>query len=314
MDYKELEIWVDRFLGKLVNDKKSVNTISSYKTTLNGLLSYVKTNYKSDFNFKNTVYEYIDSFGEDLSPGSINTKRAGIRSFISFLYGRDLIKADFSGNIANLKNNSKIKEILDPSEIKEILNYLSDELKNANGYSIYHKARDLTLFVFMLYTATRRGEVVKVKFSDIDFINNEIRILGKGNKERIVPLKQELKEYLYNFRDIIEKLHEAGFNVKSDYIFRSERLNSANNQKDKPMTPRNVLKIIKRVCEDAGIEKNITAHTLRHIFASYAIQGNMNIRALSDILGHSETSTTLNIYAHVISNEIKKSEMNKLEY
>ena len=314
MDHRKLHGYVEKYKKKLKSDRKSKNTILSYNTCLNDFLSFIKDTYEGEFELKDATMDYIDSLSGELKVGSINTKRSGIRSFISFLYERDYIKEDFSHYIKNLKNNRKQIDILEPEEIKLLINYLTDELKKAKGYNIYPKARNLTLIIFMLYTATRRGEVVNVKFSDIDFINNEIRILGKGNKERIVPLRQEVKDSLYNFRDIIEKLHNADYNVKSDYVFRSERVNPQTGLKDTPMTARNVLKIVKSSCKKAGIEKNITAHSLRHIFASYAIQSNVNLRALSDILGHSNTSTTLDIYSHVISNELKKQEMNKLEY
>lgn len=314
MDYKKLRVCVDRYIKKLESDRKSKNTIVSYNSCLNHFLGYVKETYEGEFDFKDATLNFIDSLGGELKVGSINTKRSCIRSFTSFLYERNHTKEDFSHYIKNLRNNTKETEILEPDEIKKLLNYLTDELKNAKGYSVYPKARNLTLVVFMLYTATRRGEVVSLKFSDIDFINNEIRVLGKGNKERIIPLRPEVKESLYNFRDIVEKLHNAGYNVKSDFVFRSERVNPDTGLKDSPMSARNVLKIVKNSCINTGIDKNITAHSLRHTFASYAIQGNINIRVLSDILGHSATSTTINIYAHVISNEIKKQEMAKLQY
>lgn len=314
MNYKELSSYIDKYMKRLKSDRKSKNTIISYTTCLNDLLDYVEVEHEDEFDFKDTVMDYIDNLGEKLRVGSINTKRSCIRSFVSFLHERDYIQENFSDYIKNLRDHKRKIEILEPDEIKQLLNHLTDELKNANGYNIYSKARNLTMIIFMLYTATRRAEVVSVKFSDIDFINNEIKILGKGNKERIIPLRTEVKESLYNFRDIIEKLHNEGFNVKSDYVFRSERVNTETGLKDSPMTARNVLKIVKNSCRNAGIEKNITAHSLRHIFASYAIQGNINIRVLSDILGHSSTSTTLDIYSHVISNDIKKQEMNKLEY
>ncbi|WP_422486891.1 tyrosine-type recombinase/integrase [Gudongella sp. DL1XJH-153] len=314
MDYIILKEQVQKFRRNMEAERKSPNTVSTYNVALNGLLEYAAENTEGDFEFKELVFDYIDNLSADLKPSSINIKRSAIRSFVTFLKERGAIDEDFSSYIKSIRNNKKKKDILEPKEIKQLLNHLSNELKEASGYNVYHKARNLTMVVFMLYTATRRGEVVKVKFSDIDFINNEIKVLGKGDKERIIPLKAELKESLYNFRDIIEKLHIADYNVKSDYLFRSERVNPATQEKDSPMTPRNVLLIVKKACKKAGIEKNITAHSLRHIFASYAIQNNMNIRALSDILGHSSTSITLDIYSHIISNEIKQSEMGKLEY
>lgn len=314
MEILELELVIDRYINKLINDKMSNHTIMSYRKTLKDMYDCFKNNDVNVSDLKKEVLGYVDALGSQYKASTINSKRSAIRSFISFLFEREYIDEDFSGKINNLKLNKVSHEILEPQEITKLLNYLAEDIKGATGYSIYFKVRNLTLIMFMLYTGTRRSEVVGVRFDDIDFINNEVKVLGKGNKERIIPLKSELKECLYNFRDTIEKLDKAGFNVKSQYLFRSERINQRTKQKDSPMVPRNVLKLVKQLCSEAGIEKNITAHTLRHVFASYLIYNNVNIRSLSDLLGHSVTSTTLNVYAHIINSEMNKKEMDKLEY
>lgn len=314
MTLEQFKDLVNKFIKRCESDRLSNNTARGYFSTLNGLSEYIDESYEGEFDIKDVVFDYIDNLNSEYSNSTINTKRSGIRSFVSFLYERGYIQEDFSPSIRSVKTIREPREILEPDEIKEVLNYLINELNNAEGYDVYYKARNLLLFNFMLYTGTRRAEVVMIKLSDIDFFNDSIKIYGKGNKIRVIPLVPVLKQHLYEFRDLLEKMDSLGYNVKGEYLFRSEWKNKKTKEKDRPMTPRNVLKIIKDTCSKVGIEKNITAHSLRHTFASYGLQNQMNIKALADILGHSNPSTTVNIYSHVINMEMKKQEMDKIKY
>lgn len=314
MDIEKLKQYKDEYIKKLESDRKSSSTIKSYSYHIDNMIESIKNNYSDDFDVKIVILDYIDNLNVEYKTTTINIIRSAVRGFITFMKSRDYIKEDFGGNITLLREDITPKEVLKPSEIESIFNTLISELKKAEGYKIYHKARNLALFSFLLYTGIRRGEVVKIRWKDIDFINNVISVTGKGNKTRVIPLLPDLKQQLYSYRDIIEQMNNAGYNVKSEYLFRSEKINRKTNKKDKPMTGKNVEVIIKEICAASGIKKNITPHNIRHTFASYAIKNKMNLPSLSDILGHANLSTTLNIYAHEISMEEKKREMKKVRF
>ena len=314
MNIEDLIQHKKQYIKKLESDKKASLTIKSYSYNLDKMMEYIENNCGDEFNIKTTILAYIDNLDKSYKATTINTIRSAIRGFISFLHSREYIKEDFGGSITFLKEYTTPKEILEPGEIDKVYNVLVSELKGAKGYNVFYKARNFILFAFLLYTGVRRSEVVKVKWSDIDFINNEITIIGKGNKTRIIPLKTELKQQLYTYRDILEQMNMVGYNVKSEYIFRSEKRNKITKLKDKPMTGKNVEIIIKDICNKAGVEKNITPHSIRHTFASYGIKNGMNPPSLTDILGHSAQSTTLNIYTHEISMREKKKEMEKIKF
>nr|WP_276536721.1 tyrosine-type recombinase/integrase [Tissierella carlieri] len=227
---------------------------------------------------------------------------------------REYISEDFGGNIGVLKEDKPPKEVLEPKEIETIFGILVSELKEATGYNVFFKARNLALFNYLLETGVRRGESVIVKWNDIDFINNQIRVVGKGNKTRIVPLRPDLKQQLYMYRDILEQLNDAGYNVKSEYLFRSEKRNKVTKEKDRPMTGRNVALIIKGLIKKAGIKKDISPHNLRHNFASYGVKNGASYVSIADTLGHATVSTFTNIYAHEISLEEKKKEIGKINF
>lgn len=314
MNIEELRSHKEQYMKKLESDRKSSLTIKSYGYHLDKMIEYIGDNYSGEFDVKSVILDYVDNLSKEYEITTINAIRSAIRGFISFMKSRDYIKEDFSGNIELLKEDTTSKEILEPVEIEKIFNILISELKEAEGYNVFFKSRNLTLFTFLLYTGVRRSEAVKVKWNDIDFINNEINIIGKGNKTRIIPLLPDLKQQLYSYRDVLEQMDRARYNVKSEYLFRSEKRNKKTKEKNIPMTGKNVEIIIKDVCNKAEIKKNITPHSIRHTFASYGIKNKMNLPSLSDILGHSNLSTTLNIYAHEISMEEKKREMEKIKF
>lgn len=314
MTVEELINFKEQYIRKLESEKKSSLTINSYSHNLDRMIKYIDKKYTSDFNVKIALLDYIDNIDVEYKATTINTYRAPVRGFISFMQSRNYISEDFGGNIGVLKEDKPPKEILEPKEIERILNILSSELKEAEGYTIFFKARNLALFTFLLNTGVRRAEVVKVKWPDIDFIKNEVKVIGKGNKTRIVPLRPDLKQQLYMYRDIIEQLDNAGYNVKSEYLFRSEMRNKLTKVKDKPMTPRNVATIIKDLREKADIQKKISPHNVRHSFASYGIKNKVSDISMADTLGHSNISTYHNIYAHEISMEEKKKEIGKIRF
>ena len=314
MNIEELKKHKKQYMKKLESDRKSSLTIKSYGYHLDKMIEYIGDNYSGELDVKSVILDYVDNLSKEYEITTINAIRSAIRGFISFMKGRDYIKEDFGGNIELLKEDTTPKVILEPKEIERIFNVLISEFKKAEGYNVFFKSRNLALFTFLLYTGVRRSEAVKVKWNDIDFINNEINVIGKGNKTRVIPLLPDLKQQLYSYRDILEQMDGAGYNVKSEYLFRSEKRNKKTKEKDMPMTGKNVEIIIKDISHKAGIKKNITPHIIRHTFASYGIKNKMNLPSLSEILGHSNLSTTLNIYAHEISMEEKKREMKKVRF
>lgn len=310
-----LRQYKEQYIKKLNSDRKSSLTIDNYNYNLNKMINYIKDRYDGNkFEIKIAILDYIDNLNEEYEIATINTIRSTIRSFVSFMKERDYINENFGASISFLKNDTKAKEVLEPKEIEKVFEILVSELKDAERYNIFFKIRNLTLFTCFLYTGIRRFEAVKIKWNDIDFINNKITVLGKGNKTRMIPLLPDLKQQLYSYRDILEQMSMKGYNVKSEYLFRSEKRNKITKKKDVPMTGKNAEVIIKDIINKAGIKKNITPRSIRHTFASYGIKNRINLPSLSNILGHSKKSTTLNIYVHEISIEEKKKEMEKIKF
>jgi integrase/recombinase XerD len=148
----------------------------------------------------------------------------------------------------------------------------------------------------LLYaTGLRVSELINLKFNDIDLANDFVRVIGKGSKERIVPINESAVKwmtlYLKDYRPTILK------NKNSEYLFISNAL--------KPISRQGFFKIVKQEVVRAGIKKDVSPHVLRHSFATHLLNHGADLRVIQELLGHSDISTT-QIYTHLVNEKIKK--------
>lgn len=316
MNLAILESNAEKFIKMLASEKKSKHTIANYSSSIGSFIKHVRVHKgSSDFNFKETVFEYIDSVNPCYSTNTINTRRNIIKSFVNYLSDRGYIEESFSRNIKLLRrDSSKTKEVLEPFEIERLLEAANGDISEAAGYNIYHKVRNRLLLVMLLFTGMRRSELACLKWSDVNTRTNEITVTGKGNKTRIVPLRKEIRYELMDFRELISEFEGRGYSMNTSYIFGSEHRNKRTKKKDDHINPKTIEIIIASLVKKAGISKNITPHNLRHNFASYAVKSGMSIPTLSGILGHASPDITMKIYAHEISKEEREKQMSKLDF
>ena len=140
----------------------------------------------------------------------------------------------------------------------------------------------------------RVSELVNLKVSNIDFDECIIRVFGKGSKERIVPINNSalnaLKTYINDYRNYLLKTND------SDYVFI--------NNLSKPITRQGFFKILKKICEENGINKHVSPHTLRHSFATHLLNNGADLRVIQELLGHTNLTTT-QIYSHISNEKVK---------
>lgn len=322
----EIDKAIDHFENYLKNLRKSKRTIKNYKLDLLDFQKYLlgekgKT-ILQEKDFKRVCLSYIDSLNtyedvdevKEYAPSSLNRKRTSMRMFIRFLKERDYISEDFRSQIHSIRKRKHIPDILTVAEIEEVDKLLNKEISEANTkHLLYIKMRNKLMFYLFLYLGVRVSELLKLKWEHIDFLKDEILIeAGKGDKPRVIPLKPELKLLIYSYKDVVQSISNDGRDYSGGfkgYIFYSNIRN-----KDISLNPKTAERVIKDLVKNAGIEKNITPHSLRHTMASHGIQSKMNIAVLASILGHSTPVITLDIYTHVISEEQRKEEMKKLSY
>jgi integrase/recombinase XerD len=205
---------------------------------------------------------------------------SGIKSFYKFLLIEDFLRVDPTELLESPKIGTKLPEVLSVDEINRILD--SVDLSAPTGQ------RNRAMLEVLYSCGLRVSELVRLRYPDIYFDEEFIRIEGKGRKQRLVPISQaaihEIKNYLYDRRRItVQKGSE-------DILFL--------NQRGAGLSRVMVFHIIKAQAELAGIKKTISPHTFRHSFATHLLEGGANLRAIQQMLGH-EKITTTELYTHI---------------
>jgi integrase/recombinase XerD len=273
------------FIAYITVEKRlSENTILAYKTDISKFINFIKI---KKINLDNVEYcdiidflAYIKSFG--LSSNSIYRLILSIKQFYKFLNFEKLIKKNPVSYITFPKVPKKLPSVLTFEEIMCLLNSIDAR----NETNIRNKA-----MIELLYaTGLRISELINLKFSDINFKDCFLRIVGKGEKERIVPFCEKAKDFL----NIYISKRKDNYN-ENDNVFIS-RLG-------KKLSRVEFWRQFKNIVKNAGIIKNITPHIIRHSFATHLLSGGADIRFIQEMLGHSSITTT-QIYTHLDKDKI----------
>ena len=282
-----IDTYIDEFIEYLIIDKKySENTIKSYKNDLKKFENYIKKQI-NNIN-ENDIKNYIKNLNkENDDTKTISHNISTLRSFYKFL----LIEKKVKSNPMEYIELPKIRKTLPKTlSIEEIDKLLDIKLKDAFSY------RNKAMLELMYSSGLRVSELVNVNIHDIDTSNCIIRIMGKGSKERIVPLGDYAINYLELYlKEYREKLVKKEMN---DYLFL--------NNHGKKMTRQGFFKILKQLAKEKNIKTEFSPHTLRHSFATHLLNGGADLRSIQEMLGHESISTT-QIYTHVSKEKLKEN-------
>ena len=280
-----LDDLINEFCTYLLIDKNySKNTIDAYRNDLEMFNKFVnKTiNNIDDSDIKNYLKYLKDNKHNERS---IARNTSSLRSFYKFLIINKHVKTNPMENITSIKLSKKLPDILTIDEINKIL-----DIKITDNYSVRNKA-----MLELIYAAGLRvSELINLKTYDIDIEENIVRTIGKGSKERIIPIGEYATNALNSYLSIRYTFLKKEIN---DYLFL--------NNHGKKMTRQGFFKIIKKLVQDNNIKKDISPHTLRHSFATHMINNGADLRTIQELLGHSDISTT-QIYTHVSTEKLKQ--------
>jgi integrase/recombinase XerD len=228
-----------------------------------------------------------DQKGKGLEASSLRIGLVHLKIFFRFLVSRNLIEADSAEPLLSPKTGSYLPETLHEVQIVTLLE--SIDTTRPLG------SRDLAILELFYASGLRLAEVCTVRLETLDLDDGFIRVTGKGNKTRIVPVGRRarvaLEHYLANERPKLVKPHT------SSHLFLSVR--------GGPLSPDRVRQIVKHRAKQAGIEQNMYPHLLRHSFATHLLQNGADLRVIQELLGHADIATT-QIYTHVDDQRLKK--------
>ncbi|APC48377.1 site-specific tyrosine recombinase XerD [Virgibacillus halodenitrificans] len=268
----------------------SENTLISYKRDLTQYINYLsKVELKSDWAtvHRNDIIAFLQMLKDaGKSAASIARYTSSIRSFHQFLIREQLVQQDASLHIESPRKERKLPDVLSEKDIDSLL-----AISGEKPLELRNKA----MLELLYATGLRVSEMINLKVSDLHLTMGFVQCVGKGNKERIVPLGdiaiKSLEEYIRKGRSILGKNNKDG-----NVLFL--------NQHGRPLTRQGFWKILKANANRAGIQKKITPHTLRHSFATHLLENGADLRVVQEMLGHVDISTT-QIYTHVTKTRLK---------
>lgn len=271
----------------------SGNTLEAYILDINKLLKFLKDNGISPEAAKLSDIQCFAASLHDIgiSPRSQCRILSGVRAFYRYLYLDGYIKDDPTELLESPKLGDHLPEVLTTEEV--------DRLEQAIDLSKWEGQRNKAIIEVLFSCGLRVSELVNLKMSALYLDEQFVRIMGKGNKERLVPISENAIEQLKYW--FIDRSH---MNIKpgeEDYVFL--------NRRGAHLTRTMILIMIKRLGTEAGIQKTISPHTLRHSFATALLEGGADLRAIQSMLGHESIGTT-EIYTHIDTHTLREEILN----
>lgn len=280
------------FLHYLIVEKGlAENTIQSYRRDISAYLIFIEKKLQiNDINHVTRVHimQFLSCLkDEGKSARTIARHIASIRSFHHFLILDKIVDHDPTVHIETPHPELKLPKVLNTDEVDTLLN--TPDLTTTLGL------RDKAMLELMYATGMRVSELVNLNINDVHLSLGFVRCLGKGNKERIIPIGKMATEAL---KEYLEKARPKLINQKNktDSLFM--------NHHGQRLSRQGFWKILKQMAVKAGIEKELTPHTLRHSFATHLLENGADLRSVQELLGHSDISTT-QIYTHVTKTRLK---------
>lgn len=266
-------------------------TVSAYESDLNKYVAWLQTHgiTKPDDIAKQDVEDYIAALDADGESARSKARRlASIHEFHRFALAQHAVSADVAASVKAPKGASVLPDVLSVDEVSQLLDAAA-----VGGSTDPVVLRDKALLEFMYATGCRVSEAVGTNLDDIDLEEKVVRLMGKGSKQRLVPLgsyaRNSVVVYLNAGRGELERRSTAKV---------PERRALFLNKRGKRISRQSVWEIVKTAGERAGITKPLHPHTLRHSFATHLIQGGADVRTVQELLGHASVTTT-QIYTHV---------------
>ncbi|MFD2445926.1 site-specific tyrosine recombinase XerD [Bacillus sp. CGMCC 1.16607] len=268
------------------------NTIVSYERDLKSYLSFLKNiENKHDLNEikRGQIVHFLGHLKKQgKSSKTLARHTASIRAFHQFLIREKVVDHDPTVHIESPQLERTLPKVLSMEEVETLLE--SPKLMNHFGY------RDKAMLELLYATGMRVSELIGLNNGDVHLSLGFVRCIGKGNKERIIPIGSTAANVLQDYID------------KARYKFLSSRQREEAlflNHHGKRLTRQGFWKILKKLVAEAGIEKELTPHTLRHSFATHLLENGADLRAVQEMLGHADISTT-QIYTHVTKTRLKE--------
>lgn len=269
----------------------SLNTSDSYSRDLEKLLFFLENNSikQSPIDIDNEAIQgFIYEVAKHVNPRSQARIISGLRSFFDYLVFEDYRKTNPTDLIETPKIGRKLPDTLSEIEINNLIDAI--DLSHPQG------ERNRTILETIYSCGLRVSELITLRMSDLFFEEGFIRVIGKGNKQRFVPIHQNAQKYILIYINEIRN-HIQSKKGFEDIVFL--------NRRGKGLTRQMIFTILKDLSIKINLKKKISPHTLRHSFATHLLENGADLRAIQQMLGH-ESITTTEVYVHLDKSHLKK--------
>ena len=282
-------VMIDRFIQYIETEKRySALTVKAYRRDMDRFALYMKEAYEvRDLTEVNTLL--VRSFlvylkDEGLSNRSINRMISTLKTFYKYCLREGLVRKSPMTGVRNLKLPKNLVKFVPESDINKV------SFENCDDYTI---KRDELLFEILYQTGIRKAELIGLRDVDVDDVESRIKVLGKRNKERFIPIGSELLRMIAHY----QALRDESFEVHADRLLL--------NDKGEEMTPYFVYNKVHQILEEVTSLRQKSPHVLRHTFATHLLDEGASLLAIQKLLGHTELATT-QVYAHNTIEQLKK--------
>lgn len=270
----------------------SANTVTSYKRDIEKYLTFLteKKITQLDEVSRFEILDFLQTLRQSgAADNSIIRMVSSLRKFHQYLKRESIVSDDPMQLIDTPKKASTLPKAISPQAVEQLL--------EAPDTTTPLGVRDRTILELMYATGLRISELVNLKLSDMHLTMGFIQTMGKGEKERIIPLGEIASQWLNHYLDGARVYLQDQSAETSEYVFLNSR--------GKSLSRQGVWKKVKQLALEAGIDQNVTPHTLRHSFATHLLENGADLRMVQELLGHADISTT-QIYTHITKTRLKQ--------
>ena len=285
---------LEDFKSYIIIEKNfSQHTAKAYYSDVLGFLLWMGEQSCEDVNFSK-VREYLHFIQRfNYKKSTIARKIASIRTFYKFLYRERKVDSNPAMNLISPKRGKTLPKFLTPNEVESILNNV--KIDTPAGY------RNRAILELLWATGMRVSELSGLNFGDLNLANNEIRVFGKGSKERIILVTDRAKSYLERYIETARPLIPKGFPLEKPTESSPVFINNTGYR----LQTKTIRNVINDVVENIALPKKVTPHVFRHSFATHLIENGADLRVVQELLGHASISNT-QIYTHVSTQHLKE--------
>jgi integrase/recombinase XerC len=281
---------MNEFLQYLISERRySEQTCENYRNSLLQFEAFVKDRFEiEDLHVIETPHIrdwLVELISDKISEGTVNTKLSALRSFYKYLRKQGKIKENPTFGITQLKQKKRLPVYVEERQINALLSETYDQ-------SDFESVRNRTIIELFYATGLRVSELSNLKKNDIDFSQKTIKVLGKGNKERIVPLTEAA---FFSLQFYLELSTHTLLSNENIFV----------NPKKQPLKKQKIYQIVRHFLMSIPIDKR-SPHVLRHTFATHLLNNGADIVAIRDLLGHSSLAAT-QVYTHNSIEKLKQS-------